>query len=124
MASKYASVSSICFLLKFAKCYFFFTFQVDKLLVEFFVRSIKKFLTEFANQEVMQQTSKAIIKLPSKIAIVFFIFSLTSVTMLVIYNKLRSTVTGTRRQITEFMQVLLSDCTHKFFCKYDSVFYV
>ena len=103
---------------------FFFTFQVDKLLVEFFVRSIKKFLTEFANQEVMQQTSKAIIKLASKIAIVFFIFSLTSVTVLVIYNKLRSTVTGTRRQIIEFMQVSLSDCTQKLFYEYDSVFYV
>ena len=71
----------------------------------------------------MQETSKETMKLASKIMTVFFIFSLTSETVLVIYNMLRSTVTGTRRQIIEFMEMLLSDCTHKFICKCDSVFY-
>ena len=70
------------------------------------VIAIKRIVASSVNQEVMQETSKVIIKLSSRITIVFLIFSITSVTTLVVYNMLRSTVTGTARQIIEFMQLL------------------
>ena len=70
------------------------------------VIAIKRIMASSGNQEVMQETSKAIIKLSSRITIVFLIFSITSVTMLAIYNMLRSTVTGTGREIIEFVQLL------------------
>ena len=70
------------------------------------VIAIKRVVASSGNQEVMQGASKAIIKLSSRITIVFLIFCSCSVTMLVIYNMLRSTVTGTGRQIIEFVQLL------------------
>ena len=70
------------------------------------VIAIKRVVANSSNQEVMQETSKAIIKLSSRITIVFLIFSITSVTMLGIYNMLRSTVTATGREIIEFVQLL------------------
>ena len=68
--------------------------------------AIKRIIASSGNQEVMEETSKTIVKLSSRITIVFLIFSITSVTMLVVYNILRSTVTGTGRQIIEFVQLL------------------
>ena len=70
------------------------------------VIAIKRIVASSGNQEVMQETSKTIITLSSRITIVFLTFSITSVTMLVIHNMLRNTVTGMRRQIIEFVQIL------------------
>ena len=67
---------------------------------------IKRIVASSDNQEVMRETSKGIIKLSSRITIVYLIFSITSVTMLVLHNMLRNTVAGTRRQIIEFVQML------------------
>ena len=60
----------------------------------------------------MRETSKGIIKLSSRITIVFLIFSITSVTMLVLHNMLSNTVAGTRKQIIEFVQMLAFLITH------------
>ena len=67
---------------------------------------IKRIVASSDNQEVMRETSKGIIKLSSRITIVFLIFSITSVTMLVLHNMLRNTIAGTRKQIIEFVQML------------------
>ena len=71
-----------------------------------FVDSYKEIVASSGNQEVMQETSKTIIKLSSRVTIVFFTFSITSVAILVIHNMLRNIVAGTRRQIIEFVQIL------------------
>ena len=68
--------------------------------------AIKIIVASSGNQEVMEETRKAIIKLSSRITIVFLIFSITSVTMLVIYNILRGSATGMERKIVEFLQIL------------------
>ena len=70
------------------------------------VIAIKIIVASSGNQEVMEETRKAIIKLSSRITIVFLIFSITSVTMLVIYNILRGSATGMERKIVEFLQIL------------------
>ena len=70
------------------------------------VIAIKIIVASSGNQEVMEETRKAIIKLSSRITIVFLIFSITSVTMLVIYNILRGSATGVERKIVEFLQIL------------------
>ena len=64
------------------------------------VIAIKIIVASSGNQEVMEETRKAIIKLSSRITIVFLIFSITSVTMLVIYNILRGAATGMERKIS------------------------
>ena len=76
------------------------------------VIAIKRIVASSGNQEVMQEISKTIITLSSRITIVFLTFSITSVTMLVIHNMLRNTVTGMRRQIIEFVQILAYLITH------------
>ena len=70
------------------------------------VIAINIIVASSGNQEVMQETRKGIIKLSSRITIVFLIFSITSATMLVIYNILRGTATGMERKIIEFLQIL------------------
>ena len=69
------------------------------------VRAIRKVMLESDNQAVMQGTSKAIIKLSSRITISFLAFTATATMLVFLSNIFETMATGNGRQVIELMQL-------------------